>query len=162
MIARRLELAAGEHLKLNAQALLEAHREAVILRARGALLVALLAGGQATIDDVREVVHVPAGIDPKVFGAVPGPLARAGIIRCVGSCKTARRTAHARDVKVWELRDRTAALGWLATHPDLSDDEGAAGVALPFPSSPQNPDAAAATARPEWSPDRDTHSTQAH
>jgi hypothetical protein len=116
--AERLE---GEQRKLSAHALLEAHREVYVRRGRLALLRQLLTAGTATIDDVRAVVELPPEINPKLFGAVPGPLAAAGIIRAAGYVPTRRKEGHARPVLCWQLADRDAAFAWLATHPDLPD-----------------------------------------
>lgn len=106
----------GERRKLDAHAILEARRRRYILYGRRALLEALLRQGTATADDVRETVEVPPGVDPVCLGAVPGTLARAGIIRRVGFTKTTRVIGHARPVTVWALIDRAAALVWLADH----------------------------------------------
>lgn len=114
-------LTTGEALKLNAHALLEAHREAFVNRGRRVLLLTLLSNGTATADDVRGAVELPVDINPKCFGSVPGQLARAGIIKHAGFVTTARPTAHARPVSVWQLRDRAAALAWLDAHPDRPD-----------------------------------------
>jgi hypothetical protein len=121
----------GERRKADAFALLSAHREAVVRRAQRALLMVLLETGSTTADDVRELVKLPSGIGPKCFGAVPPPLARAGIIRADGYAKTCRPEGHARPVTVWILADRQAAERWLRDHPDLPDpceSEGAAGL----------------------------------
>lgn len=56
----------------------------VLVCGRRAFLAALLAKGEATADDVYAAVDLPAGVDPRCLGAVPGPLARAGIIRAAG------------------------------------------------------------------------------
>ncbi|MBI5863435.1 MAG: hypothetical protein HZB38_02765 [Planctomycetes bacterium] len=114
-------VAEGERRKLSAHALLAARRELYVLRGRRALLAALLDRGEATADDVRRAVALPAGIDPVCLGVVPGDLARAGIIERVGFATTARPEAHARPVSVWRLADRSAALAWLAAHPDRPD-----------------------------------------
>jgi len=118
--------AEGERRKADAFATLDAHREVYTRRSRRALLRTLLELGEATADDVRDSVELPPGIDPKCFGSVPGPLARAGIIRAAGFTKTCRPMAHARPVTLWTLADRAAALRWLATHAELPDpsDEG--------------------------------------
>lgn len=116
----------GEALKRAAHRLLEAHRERLIRRARRALLSHLLAHHTATIDDVRAVVAVTPGVNPKAFGSVPGPLAIAHIVRPAGAKKTGRAVGHARPVTVWELADRVAAIAWLNTHPELPDPEPAA------------------------------------
>lgn len=111
----------GERRKAEAHALLEAWREVFVNRGRRALLLKLLSNGTATADDVRSAVELPAGVGPKCFGSVPGQLARAGIIEHAGFVTTARPTAHARPVSVWQLRDRVAALAWLDAHPDRPD-----------------------------------------
>ena len=45
-----------------------------------ALLNVLVFNGTATIDDVRDLVQLPIGVPPKLFGAVPKPLVKSGII----------------------------------------------------------------------------------
>jgi hypothetical protein len=115
--------AEGEALKLAAHALLAARREVYVRRGRRALLLRLLAAGTATADDVRDAVELPPGINPKLFGAVPGLLAAAGIIEAVGYTRTARKEGHARPVLRWRLADRAAALAWLGANPDLPDLE---------------------------------------
>jgi hypothetical protein len=113
----------GERRKLSAHALLAARREIYVRRGRRALLMQLLHNGTATADDVRGVVKLPPGIDPKLFGAVPGPLAASGIVRAAGYIKTARPEGHARPVMLWQLADQAGARDWLAAHPDLPDPE---------------------------------------
>ena len=113
----------GERRKADAFALLEAHREAVIRRAQRALLTVLLEHGTGTADDVRELVELPPGINAKCFGAAPGVLARAKIIRADGFAKTCRPVGHARPVTVWALADRPAAERWLRNHPDMPPEE---------------------------------------
>lgn len=137
-----LDQAEGERRKLDAFDVLAAHREAVIRRAQRALLTVLLETGSATADDVRDLVELPPGINAKVFGAAPGSLARAGIIRADGFTKTCRPAAHARPLTVWVLRDRGAAEQWLADHPAQPDpvdvDQGAGGhQGVLFPVHPQ-------------------------
>ena len=111
----------GERLKLKAHSLLKARREAIVRRARRALLSVLIQNGEATADDVRAVVSVPEGVNPKLFGAVPGELAELGIIFGDRYVKSARPEAHARPVQLWLLIDRAAAVQWLTTHPELPD-----------------------------------------
>jgi len=125
MSAQSLNQADGDRRKAEAIALLADRRELYVLRGRRALLSALLATGQATADDVRDVVELPNGINPKCFGAVPSALAREGIIRRVGYVPARRPDAHARPVSVWALVDRDAAMRWLADHPDRPDDQAA-------------------------------------
>src|SRR5262249_45353410 len=99
----------------------EARRRVYVRRGRRALLARLLAAGTATADDVRAAVELPPGLNPTLFGTVPGQLAEAGIIRAAGFVPTARPQGHARPVQLWQLTDRTAAVAWLAAHPHLPD-----------------------------------------
>lgn len=108
----------GERRKLSAHAVMEARRESVLIHGRRALLRALLMTGTATADDVRLAVTLAEGIDPVCLGAVPGLLARAGVIRRAGFTNTRRAAGHARPVTVWELADRAAAERWLIDHPE--------------------------------------------
>jgi hypothetical protein len=132
---------AGERRKDAAHALLEARRQVIIRRARRALLGRLLDAGTATADDVADRLGpTPDGIDPRFLGAVPGHLARAGIIRDTGrALKTSRPVAHARKTTVWKLADRPAARVWLFRHPDLPDPENeddGEGIPCPAPRTP--------------------------
>lgn len=107
----------GEARKQFAFCLHETHRHVFLTRGRHVLLGHLLEHGTATINDVRRVIAVPSGVDPVVLGSLPGPLARAGIIRRVGFEKTTRAVAHARHVARWELIDPAKAYAWLASNP---------------------------------------------
>jgi hypothetical protein len=113
----------GERRRDDAHALLEVRRATYLLLARRALLTALLERGTATADDVRDAVELPEDIDPVCLGAVPTALARAGIIERVGYVATRRPDAHARPLTLWGLRDRDAAIQWLADHPAPLDDD---------------------------------------
>ena len=111
----------GERRKRDKLAMLEAQREVFVNRGRRALLGRLLAAGTATADDVMAAVTLPAEIDPRCFGAVPGPLAKAGIIRFVEFVKSARPQRHGSYIQRWALVDRDEALRWLAMNPDRPD-----------------------------------------
>ncbi len=106
----------GEELKEAALAEFEGLRREIVLRARRALLMHLLVHGTATADDVRDLVELPDGISPTCLGAVPGALARAGIIRRAGHIPSKRPERHASPTAVWELLSETAAVEWLAEH----------------------------------------------
>ena len=108
----------GESRKRDALDTLEARREDLIVRARRAFLKALLCRGESTIDPVRELVPVPPETSPKLFGAVPGRLARAGLIERASYRPTTRAEAHARPVSLWRLKDRPGAMRWLEQHPE--------------------------------------------
>jgi hypothetical protein len=95
----------------------------------------------ATADDVADLVEPTSDLDPRYLGAVPGPLARAGIIRHVGYGRSCRPIRHASIISIWEIADRDAALVWLRDHPDLPepepDDAGAPDPRTPTPPTPQ-------------------------
>jgi hypothetical protein len=101
--------------------LLEERRKIYLNRCRRVILLRLLNGATATMDDVHAAVGVPDGINPICLGAVPGSLARASIIEHAGSVPTKRPNAHARPLSVWRLADREAAKRWLMEHPDEPD-----------------------------------------
>lgn len=100
-------------------------KERLVEAGRRALLRAAIdrKDGTATADDVRAAVELPPGINAKTFGGVPGPLAKAEIIRRVGYVQTARDAAHARAVSIWQLTDRRAARAWLRAHPEPPADD---------------------------------------
>lgn len=116
-------LAEGLRRKDASLALLATRRAGLMRRAQRALLCELLARERATVDDVRRVVLCPEGICPKVFGTMPGELARARIVEQDGFAKSTRPEAHARPVSVWRLINRAAADEWLASHPELQEPE---------------------------------------
>jgi hypothetical protein len=123
MIDQRDHASEGERRKCAALDLLAARRAVYVRRGRRALLTRLLCAGTATADDVRDAAQLPPGIRPVALGAVPGPLALAGIIHAAGYATTRRAEAHARPVTVWALADRAAALAWLAAPPELPEPE---------------------------------------
>jgi hypothetical protein len=119
--------------------LLEARREAYIRQARRALLWRLLEAGTATADDVAERIGpAPEGIDRRFLGTVPGPLARARIIRRADFVPSTRPSRHASILSVWILADRAGATAWLARNPDLPESDDDAGALSPAPPKPQN------------------------
>lgn len=130
----------GERRKQDVLHTLAVRRESYVNRGRRVLLEKLLAVGTATADDVRRAVELPVNIDPRCLGSVPGPLARAGIIRRIDYEKSDRRERHASIIAVWELLDADAARDWLARHPDQLDDLGpdAAGSPVTAPINPNN------------------------
>lgn len=113
----------GEAGKLEAHALLEEHRRGIIREARRRLLLHLLEHGEATADDARREMVIPPWIDPKALGAVPGKLARKGIIRRVGYRRTERAEGHARPVTVWALHSLAGARAWLANNPPVQQEK---------------------------------------
>lgn len=136
----------GERRKRRTLTALEARRELYVMRGRRALLATLLDTGSATMDDVREVVTLPADIKPTLFGSVPGMLAFAGIIRADGFVKTSRPTAKARPIQRWALVNRGEAEQWLIDHPDRPDAS-PGGAAVPTPAPKTDPAGAATVQR---------------
>jgi len=117
-------LADGKCRKSEALDALAKRRAVYVRQGRRALLLTLLAGRTATADDVRAAVKLPAEVNPKCLGAVPGTLARAGIIEPAGFQDTTRPEGHARPVTVWRLVDRAKAEQWLEDHRDQADARG--------------------------------------
>lgn len=111
----------GERRKRDMQALLAERRAVYVRRGQRALVERLLLRDVATADDVRALVPLPAGIDPRLLGSVPGPLAAAGIIYRSDYVPSCRPERHASIIAVWRLGDRAGALDWLATHSELPD-----------------------------------------
>jgi len=127
----------GQRRKAAAHQLLEDHRAGVVRNARRAMTKLVLENGSCTMDDVRDRIEVPEGINPKCLGAVPSTLARQQIIERDGFVTTRRPKAHARPVSLWRLRDAAKAKLWLARHPPWELD-----------APPQEQSPAAATAEP--------------
>ena len=118
-------LAEGERRKEDRLNLLRERRAVYVRRGQRALLSNLLKTGIATADDVAAAVELPPEIDGRCLGAVPGTLAKLGLIVMVGYEKSARPNRHASPQAVWQLNDREAALRWLEANqdlPDLADD----------------------------------------
>jgi len=107
----------GEARKQERLTLLQQLRAVHIRRGQHALLARLLAGETATADDGHRIVELPPDIDPRCLGAVPGPLAKAGIIRSNGFVKSTRPKRHASPTQEWILADPAAAVAWLDSNP---------------------------------------------
>ncbi|MBU0637316.1 MAG: hypothetical protein KKB50_00480 [Planctomycetes bacterium] len=88
-----------------------------VLRAKRVMVELLLTRGQATIDDVRAALELPAGGVYHWFGAVSTGLRAAGLIRRAGYLETTRPEAHGRPIGLWELTHADAARAWLAANP---------------------------------------------
>jgi hypothetical protein len=99
----RLNDTDGQAAKQLALGLFEQNRKAKLAEARPLFVQVLREQGRSTIDDLRDRMQIPDEYDPRWLGAVPGPLARRGIIRHVGYRKSERRVAHARELRLWEL-----------------------------------------------------------
>jgi hypothetical protein len=115
--------AEGERLRDDALRLLRDRRAVLVRRVQRAYLRLLLDRGPSTTDPVRAAVPIPAGTDPRVVGAAVRQLAELELILRAGMSRSVRPEAHRRDLPVWAVADRAAALGWLAAHPELPDPE---------------------------------------
>ena len=109
----------GQVLRSEALAAMGSKHAGFLRAGRRALLEALLRCGRATADDVRAAVPLPAGASPRAFGAVPGGLAKAGLIAPAGYRPSSRPEAHARPIQVWALLSADAARAWLLANPPL-------------------------------------------
>jgi hypothetical protein len=88
-----------------ALALLEQTRAEYLQDAREAAMRLGEQHDQVTIDDVRAVCPPPAGIDPRVMGAV----FRGRLWKAVGFVSSTRATCHRRPVRLFALRHGRAA-----------------------------------------------------
>ncbi len=114
-------LVEGERRRDAALQLLRDRRAALVRRVQRAYLALLLDCGPSTTDAVRALVPIPAGTDPRLVGAAVRALAELDLIHRAGLSRSTRPEAHRRDLPVWAVSDRAAALAWLATHPELPD-----------------------------------------
>ena len=57
--------------------------------------------GEVSINDVRQHLQVPAGVNPSVLGAV----FRTKAFKKIGMCEANHKEAHARIVRVYALTD---------------------------------------------------------
>jgi hypothetical protein len=90
---------------------------AFVRRCRHALLSLVQRQETATIEDVRAVVPIPEGMNPKLYGTVPGGLASAGAIRQAGYVKGVRRESHARPIAAWKAGNLESLYLWIAANP---------------------------------------------
>jgi hypothetical protein len=114
-------VAEGESRRDAALQLLPARRAVLVRRVQRAYLAQLLDRGPSTIDAVRAAVPIPAGTDPRLVGAAVRGLAELGLIERAGLSRSARPEAHGRDLPLWGVTARGAALAWLGAHPALPD-----------------------------------------
>ena len=90
-------------------------RPELIRDCTAAALRVALDSGAVCADDVRAVVPIPDGINPKFVGCVFRDLADAGILRRDGYQPSKRPKAHARPITLWRLADAHKATARLAT-----------------------------------------------
>ncbi len=95
----------------------EAENREFMLLARRRLIELLRTTSQATIDDLRELITIPASVRGVMLGAIPKALLKAGAIRRVGFVESTRPESHARPISAWSICDATAAVKWLEDHP---------------------------------------------
>jgi hypothetical protein len=122
----------GERRRDEALALLRDRRAELVRRVQRAYLTLLLDGGPSITDPIRDLVPIPAGIDPRLVGAAVRGLAELRLIRRAGLSRSIRPEAHGRDLPRWEIADRDAALAWLAANPDPETAQSAYKQELPL------------------------------
>ena len=95
----------GEALRDCALNQLRDYRPELIRQFSVAAIRIALDTGEVCADDVRALVSIPDGINPKFVGCVFRDLADAGILRRDGYQLTKRAIAHARPISRWRLAD---------------------------------------------------------
>ncbi len=113
----------GERRRGAALDLLRDRRAVLVRRVQRSYLTLLLDRGPSTTDLVRAAVPLLDGIDPRLVGAAVRQLAELALIHRAGLSRSVRPEAHRRDLPLWAVSDRAAALAWLATHPEMPDAE---------------------------------------
>lgn len=95
-----------------------ARRGRYVRLAQAALLAAIAENGQATADDIRQRLTLPADINPTLIGPAVRQLRLAGAIRRVGrDTESCRPVAHARPLPIWTTTSGDAGPQWLSDHP---------------------------------------------
>jgi hypothetical protein len=114
-------LALGEARRDVALEQLRDCRPMLIRRVQRTYLVLLLDRGPSTIDPVRALVPLPTEIDPRLVGAAVRQFAALLLIHRAGLSRSVRPQAHGRDLPMWAVADRAAAVAWIASHPELPE-----------------------------------------
>jgi hypothetical protein len=116
-------LAEGERRRDAALQLLRDRRAVLLRRVQRVDQALLLDDAPSTTDPIRNLVPIPAGIDPRLVGAAVRGLAELRLIHRDGLSRSTRAKAHSRDLTVWEIVDRADVLAWLRDHPDLLEPD---------------------------------------
>lgn len=117
----------GERRRDMALSLLSATRPVLVRRVQRQFLLHLLEHDAGVIDDLRPELEIPATIDPRFLGAAIRSLSTPlNLIVAAGFVQSQRPESHARTLRRWRLRDRSATLAWLADHPELGQADGGA------------------------------------
>ncbi len=103
----------GEARRDAALDLLLVHRGPLIRQIQAAAVRTAIEQWEVCADDVRALVPIPDGVNPKVVGAVFASLGRSQILQCIGFKKSTRPEAHARPIGKWRLANRSAAIKFL-------------------------------------------------
>jgi hypothetical protein len=84
-------------------------RRSVSAEVQRTALNILLRHGVVSADDVRQVLAIPDGIDPRIVGPAFLALKNDGLIEEIGDHRTGRAVAHRRTIRDWRLKgDRRA------------------------------------------------------
>lgn len=98
--------------------LYEVHRADFLRAARAAADKHLEENETITIDDVREVCPPPAGIDPRVYGAV----FNTDDYECVGYRKSTRKECHNRPIGIFRKKSKLP-VNWEAIKEQASEGD---------------------------------------
>ena len=85
--------------KENALDLLEETRSAFLAECRRVAYAVALNNGRVTIDDVRDRLELPQGVDGRVFGAV----FNSKEWERIGYTQTKRKTSHRRPIAIFKI-----------------------------------------------------------
>jgi hypothetical protein len=97
-------------------------RRAVSAQLQRTALSIVLRQGVVSADDVRKLVTIPEGIDPRIVGPAFLALKNEGWLEEIGDHRTGRAVAHRRTVRDWRLQgDRQAAEQFVAKLPPATE-----------------------------------------
>lgn len=96
---------------------IEAENPVALLKARRAFAAALIDQGEATADDVRSVVELPALANPNLMGALARPFSGPGWVSAGGLKRSKRPEARGHWLTRWVLEDAAGLKAWLARNP---------------------------------------------
>ena len=101
---------------------LKEQRRVISAEVQRTALTIVLRQGVVSADDVRRVVTIPGGIDPRIVGPAFLVLKNEGWLEEIGDHRTGRAVAHRRTVRDWRLKgDRQATVEMVAKLKPISE-----------------------------------------